>query len=117
MGSPKRQTIVGNGNIQVAGDVNIFTEEWVEKNEWMGEANEEAKNAKSPNPMGMFVNYPNGIPVPKLRKEWDRYTKWKGEQEENLTIFHNMMKEKRIRAGTGSVGQKHKGWGNGKQRT
>ncbi len=93
----------------------IFSDEWVEKNAWMGEANEKA--AEEPSPMCMFVNFPNGIPVPKLRKEWDKYEKWKGEQDEKLAIFHEMMKEKRIRPGMGSVGEKHKGWGNGKQRS
>tara|TARA_Y100000310_G_C20403349_1_gene678470 strand:- start:351 stop:704 length:354 start_codon:yes stop_codon:yes gene_type:complete len=117
MGSPKRQTIVGNGNIQVAGDVAIFTDEWVEENAWMGEANEKAVKEAEPNMMSMFINFPDGVPVPKLRKEWDKYEDWKKAQDENLAIFHNMMKEKRIRAGTGSVGQKHKGWGNGKQRS
>ena len=111
------QNITGNGNIQAAGDVNIFSDEWVAQNPWMDEVNKEAqKEVKPPNAMCMFINFPNGVPVPKLRKEWDRMTKWKAEQAENLAIFQQMLGEKGIRAGTGSVGQAHKGWGNGRQR-
>ena len=111
------QNITGNGNIVAAGDVTIFSDEWVEKNEWMKEANEKAVEDAEPNMMCMFINFPEGVPVPKLRKEWARYENWKKQQDENLAIFHEMLSEKRLRAGTGSVGQKHRGWGNGKQRS
>ena len=87
----------------------VFTDEWVEQNPWMGEVN-------PPNSMCMFINFPNGIPVPKLRKEWDRIEQYEKEQAENLAIFQEMLKEKAIRPGFGSVGKKHRGWGNGKQR-
>ena len=92
-----------------------FSDEWVEKNSWMGEANEEAAK-EQPNSMCMFINFPNGVPVPKLRKEWDRIVNYHAKQEENLSIFHEMMKEKSIRPGVGSVGIKHKGWGNSVQK-
>ena len=62
--------------------------------------------------MCMFINFPNGVPVPKLRKEWNRIVNHQAEQDKNLSIFHEMMKEKSIRPGVGSVGVKHKGWGN-----
>ena len=35
--------IVGNGNIVAGGDIHIFTQEWVEQNEWMDEANQRAE--------------------------------------------------------------------------
>ena len=41
----------------------------------------------------------------------DEYANWKKQQDENLAIFHEMLSEKGIRAGTGSVGEAHKGWG------
>ena len=49
----------------------VFSDEWVEKNAWMGEANEQAIKDSEPNMMSMFINFPDGVPVPKLRKEWD----------------------------------------------
>ena len=94
----------------------IFSPEWVKHNEWMQEANEKARKESQPSTMRMFINFHNGIPVPKLRKKWDEYANWKKRQDENLAIFHAMLSEKGIRAGTGSVGEAHKGWGNGKQR-
>tara|TARA_B100000029_G_C17122820_1_gene795802 strand:- start:203 stop:574 length:372 start_codon:yes stop_codon:yes gene_type:complete len=111
------QKISGDGNIQAAGDVKVFSDEWVEKNPWMKEANEKAAEELAPNEMCMFVNFPDGVPVPKLRKEWNRYAEWKEKQDANLAIFHEMMNEKGIRPGVGSVGERHKGWGNGKQRS
>lgn len=36
-------TIKGNGNIVAGGDVHIFSQEWVEKNEWMAEENQRAE--------------------------------------------------------------------------
>ena len=111
------QTINGNGNIVAAGDVTIFSDEWVEKNPWMKEVNEKAAEELAPNEMCMFVNFPDGVPVPKLRKEWDKYASWKETQDANLAIFNEMMREKAIRPGVGSVGERHKGWGNGKQRS
>jgi len=91
-----------------------FNDEWVDKNPWMKEVNEndDYLNALFPNPMCMFINFPNGVPIPKLRKEWDRIVNHKAEQDKNLTIFHEMMKEKGIRPGVGSVGETHRGWGN-----
>ena len=94
-----------------------FSDEWVEKNPWMGEVNEKDEkhgylNALYPNSMCMFINFPNGVPVPKLRKEWDRMVAWKAEEAKKLIIFNDMMKEKSIKPGMGSVGVKHKGWGN-----
>jgi len=93
-----------------------FSDEWVDKNPWMKEVNEakeyEYLNALYPNSMCMFINFPNGVPVPKLRKEWDRIVNHQAEQDKNLSIFNEMMKEKGIRPGVGSVGEAHKGWGN-----
>lgn len=87
-----------------------FSDEWVENNPWMKDVNDES--LKQPNSMCMFINFPNGVPVPKLRKEWDRIINLKAEQAKNLNIFNEMMREKGIRPGVGSVGEKHKGWGN-----
>ena len=84
-----------------------FTDEWIEQNPWMGEVKEDP-----PNEMCMFINFPNGVPVPKLRKEWDRIVNLQAEQDKKLAIFNEMMKEKSIRPGVGSVGEAHKGWGN-----
>lgn len=87
-----------------------FNDEWVEANPWMGEANDES--LKQPNSMCMFINFPNGVPIPKLRKEWDRIINLQRVMTENLNIFNEMMKEKGIRPGVGSVGKAHRGWGN-----
>ena len=98
----------------------IFSDDWVAQNPWMKEANEEAEKVSEeskPNEMCMFINFPNGVPVPKLRKEWDKYATWKAEQDANLAIFNEMLGERSIREGTGSVGKAHRGWGNGKQRS
>jgi len=92
-----------------------FSDEWVEKNPWMGEVNDEASK-EQPNSMCMFINFPNGVPVPKLRKEWDRMIAWRAEEDQKLLIFNDMMKEKSIKPGMGSVGVKHKGWGNSLQK-
>ncbi|MBT4660688.1 MAG: hypothetical protein HOC18_02155 [Candidatus Marinimicrobia bacterium] len=89
----------------------FFGDEWVDKNPWMGEVNDESLK-EQPNSMCMFINFPNGVPIPKLRKEWDRIVNHKAEQDKNLSIFHEMMKEKSIRPGVGSVGKAHRGWGN-----
>ena len=91
-----------------------FSKAWVDENPWMGEVNDE--DAKQPNSMCMFINFPNGVPVPKLRKNWERIVNYHAEQEKNLSIFREMMKEKGIRPGVGSVGVKHKGWGNSLQK-
>jgi hypothetical protein len=88
-----------------------FSDEWVEKNPWMGEVNDEPAK-EQPNEMCMFINFPNGVPVPKLRKEWDRIVNLQAEQDKKLAIFNEMMKEKGIRPGVGSVGETHRGWGN-----
>jgi len=93
-----------------------FSDEWVEKNPWMDEANEKAEAEAKPNEMCMFINFPDGVPVPKLRKEWERIVNYYAEKEENLAIFHEMMKEKSIKPGVGSVGKKHRGWGNSRQK-
>ena len=95
--------------------VESFSDEWVEKNPWMDEANKEAQET-APKPLCMFINFPNGVPIPKLRKEWERIVEWENNQEENLAIFHEMMKEKNIKPGMGSIGEKHKGWGNSRQK-
>ena len=96
-------------------DKTPFSDEWVEKNPWMKEVNDESSK-EQPNSMCMFINFPKGVPVPKLRKEWNRIVNHQAEQEKNLSIFHEMMKEKSIRPGVGSVGVKHKGWGNSLQK-
>ncbi len=114
-----RHNIVGNGNIVAKGDVNIFSPEWVEKNPWMDEANkEEQRKAEIPPPnmMCMFINYSNGIPVKKLREEWDRMENWQKDQDSRLAIFHEMMSEKGIRAGRNGVGEPHRGWGASKRK-
>lgn len=114
-----RHSIVGNGNIVAKGDVDIFSPEWVEKNPWMDEANkEEQKRAETPPPnmMCMFINYSNGIPVKKLRDEWDRMENWREEQESRLAIFNEMLGEKAIRAGRNGVGEPHRGWGASKRK-
>lgn len=78
------------------------------------EANEAVK--EQPNSMCMFINFPNGVPVPKLREEWNKIVAWEADQVQRLNIFHEMLKEKSIKAGTGSVGVKHRGWGNSRQK-
>ena len=92
-----------------------FSDEWVEQNEWMGEANEAAKEPI--NEMCMFVNFPNGLPIAYLRKEWDRIIEWKKNQAQRLNIFEEMMKERGIKPGMGSIGVKHRGWGNSRQKS
>jgi len=92
-----------------------FSDEWVEKNPWMGEVNDEAANP-SVNEMCMFINFPNGLPTTHLRKEWDKIIAWKANEEERLTIFHDMMKEKGIKPGRNGVGKPHRGWGNSRQK-
>ncbi len=101
--------------IIVPVDDPIFSDEWVEQNEWMGEVNEAAKQPV--NEMCMFINFPKGLPTTHLRKEWDRIMAWKANEEERLTIFHNMMKEKGIKPGRNGVGKPHRGWGNSRQKS
>ena len=109
----------------MAGKNPIFSEEWVQQNPWMDKANKDAEKEdinpqsylfQDTNSMCMFVNFPDGIPVPSLRKKWDEKVGHEREQQERLMIFNSMLKEKSIRPGMGSVGEKHNGWGNGKQK-
>ena len=88
----------------------IFSDEWVEKNPWMKEANEES--LKEPIRLCMFINFTNGIPIPALRKRREEYNDWQEMEKGRLEIFNEMMSEKSIRAGQGSVGTPiKKGWG------
>jgi len=87
-----------------------FSDEWVEHNPWMKEVNEES--LKEPIRLCMFINYPNGIPIPALRKLWDEYEDWQKKEKLRLDIFSEMMNEKSIRAGQSGVGKPiKKGWG------
>ena len=91
-----------------------FSDEWVEHNPWMKEANEEALK-ESPIRLCMFINYPNGIPIPALRKRWAEYEDWQKKEKQRLEIFSDMMSEKSIRAGQTGVGKPiRKGWGHKK---
>jgi hypothetical protein len=105
----------GGKRILIPVEDTSFSKAWVDANPWMGEVN---KSSKSPvNEMSMFVNFPNGLPTTHLRKEWDRMVAWREDEEERLTIFHNMMKEKGIKPGRNGVGKPHKGWGNSRQKS
>ena len=120
-----RANINGDGNIVAKGDVNIFSDEWVAQNAWMKEANEaEAKKVQKAQSVSerynaslpCFVNFPQGIPIPKIVKEGARISSYLEDQASRLKIFHEMLGEKGIRAGRNGVGEPHRGWGNGRQK-
>jgi|TARA_R110002110_G_scaffold150598_5_gene342652 hypothetical protein len=64
----------------------------------------------------VFFNYRKPVPLPKIRKQMKAYEDWEESQNERMAIFHEMLSEKGIRAGHGSVGESHKGWGNSRQK-
>jgi hypothetical protein len=64
----------------------------------------------------VFFNFQSPVPVKKIRDEMKKYQDWADKQKEKMTIFEEMMNEKGIRAGTGSVGEAHKGWGRSKRK-
>lgn len=98
----------------------LFSAEWVEKNPWMQEENEKAENEAKQTLTAVerfhaipscFVNFPQGIPIPKIRKEQKRIRDFMVEQEQRLAIFHEMLGEKSIRPGRNGVGEPYRGWG------
>jgi len=63
-----------------------------------------------------FFNFHRPIPIPKIREEQKEYDEWKKKQDDNLSIFNEMLGEKAIRAGRVGVGEAHKGWGRSKRK-
>ena len=102
-----------------------FSDKWVKHNAWMGKANEEAekeveakltKSERFKTIPFCFVNFPKGIPIPKIREEMRRIRDFMIEQEERMKIFEEMLGEKSIRAGRSGVGEPHRGWGRSARR-
>ena len=98
----------------------VFSDEWVEKNAWMGKANEEAIEEVEQKLSSLerfkalphcFINFPNGIPMPKIKAQMKQIRDFMQEQEERLAIFNEMLGEKGIRAGRNGVGEPYRGWG------
>ena len=58
-----------------------------------------------------FLNFPDGIPMPKVKEEMKRKYEFMKEQKERLAIFHEMLSEKSIRPGREGIGEPYKGWG------
>jgi|TARA_R110000824_G_scaffold293897_1_gene482207 hypothetical protein len=104
---------------------NLFSDDWVKYNSWMGEANEQEKQVNKKRASDLerfqqkipcFVNFPDGLPIPAMQNEMEKIHKFMKEQQERLEIFTQMMAEKSIRPGVGSVGTAHKGWGASKRK-
>ena len=102
-----------------------FSDKWAKHNACMGKANEEAekeveakltKSERFKTIPFCFVNFPKGIPIPKIREEMRRIRDFMIEQEERMKIFEEMLGEKSIRAGRSGVGEPHRGWGRSARR-
>ncbi len=102
-------------------EAKVFSDEWVDKNPWMGKANLKEATQEVEQKLSSlerfkalphcFINFPNGIPMPKIKAQMKQIRDFMQEQEERMAIFNEMLGEKGIRAGRNGVGEPYRGWG------